>query len=180
MRIRLTKRFRTVYVDQPLSEFRRHGAGISTSPVAEHIRAWEQIWKKSRCLLDDCEPAERAELDLQFAGLIVWKRVTECGSAPSEVPPAGTSQQRITPPGADLVKADPQALAVRLQWAEQRLREAEQQRSADGERIARAEEKIGQLSQVVAELRSSKTYRRVSWGFPRLRLYVDALESTLE
>jgi glycosyltransferase involved in cell wall biosynthesis len=180
LRIRLTKRFRTVYVDEPLSVYRRHGAGVSDSPIAEHVRAWEQIWRKNCCLLDDLPPQERAELELEFAGLIVWKRVKErlplSPAARCEV----RSRQGVTPPGAEFAELDAHELAVRLQWAEQRLRETEEQRCEDSRRMAQAEKTIARLSQTLAELRSSKTYRRVSWGFPRLRSYVDALEATLE
>lgn len=180
LRIRLTKRFRTVYVDEPLSEFRRHGAGISYSPVGEHIRAWQQIWRLSRGLLDDLTPEEFAELEVQFAGLIVWKSVTEWPVPSIAERPSSGGPPPSTPPRTDLEELDPHELAVRLQWAEQRLREAEARHFEDSQRVVQVEAKLDQVSQVVTELQSSKTFRRVSWGFPRLRCYVDALESSLE
>jgi glycosyltransferase involved in cell wall biosynthesis len=70
LRIRLTKRFRTVYVDEPLSEYRRHGAGLSDAKLVEHIAAWEHIGRKSRALLEDLDRSERVEMETKFAALV--------------------------------------------------------------------------------------------------------------
>jgi glycosyltransferase involved in cell wall biosynthesis len=70
LRIRLTKRFRTTYVDEPLSEYRRHGAGLSDARLAEHIAAWDRIARKSRGLLDDLDCSEREKMEAELATLV--------------------------------------------------------------------------------------------------------------
>lgn len=59
MRIRLSKRFRTVYVDEPLSEIRCHTKGLSHSKAVKHFEALDYIYRKNLCLLDDVSKPEK-------------------------------------------------------------------------------------------------------------------------
>jgi len=61
MRIRLTKRYRTVYCDEPLSEIRIHNTGLSKAKAAQHLAALEYIYRKNMPLLDDLSVAERRD-----------------------------------------------------------------------------------------------------------------------
>lgn len=53
MRIRLTKRLRAVYVDEPLSYIRAHNFGLSSAPINDHFTALDYLYKKNLPLLDD-------------------------------------------------------------------------------------------------------------------------------
>jgi glycosyltransferase involved in cell wall biosynthesis len=69
MRIRLTKRCQTVYVDEVLSEFRQHGGGLSRAKVTLRLAAGEYVIRKNAPLLADLDKAER-ELIMKKLG--VW------------------------------------------------------------------------------------------------------------
>lgn len=73
MRIRLTQRCRTVYVDEPLSEYRLHGQGLSLSspPERKKLRAIEMIIAKNQPLLKDLPLAQRQWVMNQLG---VWIR----------------------------------------------------------------------------------------------------------
>jgi glycosyltransferase involved in cell wall biosynthesis len=62
MLIRLTKHLRVAYHDEPLSEYRRHEAGLSRARAVEHLAALSYIYEKNRPLMDDLAPAERAHV----------------------------------------------------------------------------------------------------------------------
>ena len=57
--IRLTKHSRAVYCGEPLSEYRRHPAGLSQGPVSEKLALLERIASKNLHLLDDLDPGTR-------------------------------------------------------------------------------------------------------------------------
>lgn len=59
MRIRLSKRLRTVYCDQPLSEIRQDNGGLSSRHSAQHLSALEYVYEKNHHLLDDLGPCEK-------------------------------------------------------------------------------------------------------------------------
>jgi glycosyltransferase involved in cell wall biosynthesis len=58
MRIRLSKRLRVAYCDEPLSEIRRHHQGLSSLGAAERLKALDYIWQKNRLLLQDLDSAD--------------------------------------------------------------------------------------------------------------------------
>ena len=52
MHIRLAAHFRYAYVAEPLSEYRRHGGGLSTVPVEAHLAVVDQIERKYASLFE--------------------------------------------------------------------------------------------------------------------------------
>jgi glycosyltransferase involved in cell wall biosynthesis len=62
MRIRLAKRCRVVYCDEPLTEIRSLEAGLSSLSTTEKIKAFDYIWEKNKVLLGDLDGAERARI----------------------------------------------------------------------------------------------------------------------
>lgn len=70
MRIRLAKQLRVGYLDQPLSEIRRHGKGLASSTGRKHLRATEYIVRKNVPLLDDVTPSQRSYVR---RGLDEWR-----------------------------------------------------------------------------------------------------------
>lgn len=66
MRIRLTKRLRAVYVDEPLSYIRAHNVGLSSAPIRDHFAALDYLYKKNRPLLDDIVTERRTEAIRMF------------------------------------------------------------------------------------------------------------------
>jgi hypothetical protein len=69
-RIRLTRHYQTVYVDQPLSEIRHHTTGLSKLGAAEKLEALEYIWEKHQPLLADIPVKSR----MYIANNINWWR----------------------------------------------------------------------------------------------------------
>lgn len=59
MRIRLTRRCRTVYVDEPLSEYRLHDAGLSRSRASLYLQVIDQIVRTNRGLLSELPKSRR-------------------------------------------------------------------------------------------------------------------------
>ena len=59
MRIRLAKRFKVVYVDEPLSEIRCHSKGLSHSKAVRHFEALDYIYRKNMCLLNDVSKSDK-------------------------------------------------------------------------------------------------------------------------
>lgn len=53
MRIRLTKKYRVAYHDEPLSEYRIHSTGLSSLEAVRHLKALEYICRKNVPLLRD-------------------------------------------------------------------------------------------------------------------------------
>lgn len=66
MRIRLSKHLRMIYVNEPLSEYRIHGTGLSARSRAQHLSALAYLYKKNRPLLRDLDPAERKYVRRKF------------------------------------------------------------------------------------------------------------------
>ena len=62
MRIRLTKKLKTVYYHEPLSEIRDHNKGLSKSKATDHLNALEYIYHKNRYLLSDQSLADRNQV----------------------------------------------------------------------------------------------------------------------
>lgn len=59
MRIRLSKKFRMAYYNEPLSEIRTHDYGLSKMPMCVHLKALEYIYKKNKILLADLDVSNR-------------------------------------------------------------------------------------------------------------------------
>lgn len=58
MRIRLTKHLRTVYIDEALSEYRRHDSSLRSAKSTEKLALFDHICTKNRSLLDDLSVGE--------------------------------------------------------------------------------------------------------------------------
>jgi len=61
MRIRLTRHYKAVYCDEPLSEVRIHNYGLSSLEAHQHITALEYIYQKNLPLLYAFNEVEREE-----------------------------------------------------------------------------------------------------------------------
>ncbi len=70
MRIRLTKKLRTVFCNKPLAEIRLHNTGLSKSRAEEKIKVLDLIWIKNKHLLEDLEEKERNYIRTRVLG---WK-----------------------------------------------------------------------------------------------------------
>jgi len=70
LRIRLTKQYQTVYVDEALSEIRRHNVGLSKLGADKKLAALAYIWKKNQHLTHDLPIKEQK---LIHQGIDSWK-----------------------------------------------------------------------------------------------------------
>ncbi len=79
MRIRLTKHYRTVYYDEPLSEIRIHNTGLSKAIAVQHLAALEYIYQKNIPFLDHLGAAERKDVQRKLGGWMakIAKRAAE-------------------------------------------------------------------------------------------------------
>lgn len=59
MRIRLTKQLKVAYCDEPLSEYRIHGDGLSRCKAIHHLETIKYIYRKNMPLLNDVNDEER-------------------------------------------------------------------------------------------------------------------------
>lgn len=66
--IRLATRFRYAYIPEPLSEYRRHGGGLSTQQIEHHLAATDRIEQKYSLLFHDLESTHGPYLRRQLAG----------------------------------------------------------------------------------------------------------------
>jgi len=64
--IRLTRRFRTAYCPEPLTEYRRHEDSLSHAPGPVHLAAVLMIYEKDRPLLGDLWDRDRADIERCF------------------------------------------------------------------------------------------------------------------
>lgn len=64
--IRLTKRFRTAYCPEPLTEYRRHPDSLSHAPGPVHLAAVRMIYEKYRPLLGDLSERDRGDIERSF------------------------------------------------------------------------------------------------------------------
>ncbi|MCK4793000.1 MAG: glycosyltransferase family 2 protein [Desulfobacteraceae bacterium] len=81
IRIRLTKKLRAAYYDEPLSEIRFHGNGLSNSKFIEHFRSLNYIYRKNRHLLKDLTRHEELHVDRRlkdWIGHIANKAFVQC------------------------------------------------------------------------------------------------------
>lgn len=62
MRIRLSKYYQAVYYDEPLTEYRIHKTGLSSTKAARHLTVLEYIYQKNMPLLDELSVAERKDI----------------------------------------------------------------------------------------------------------------------
>ena len=76
MRIRLAKHFRVVYYDEPLSEIRLHGTGLSNADASEKLATLERILRKNVHLLHDLEPAARTATLRHLRGYLAHVALT--------------------------------------------------------------------------------------------------------
>lgn len=67
MKIRLTKKLKVAYYDEPLSEYRLHGQGLSRAGMARHLDAFEYIFEKNKPLLDDLIAGDRRFVEERFS-----------------------------------------------------------------------------------------------------------------
>lgn len=63
MKIRLTKRLKTVYTGEPLSEYRIGSGGLSRAGFDKYQKSLKYIFDKNRPLLDDLRPEEKAYVE---------------------------------------------------------------------------------------------------------------------
>jgi len=63
MLVRLTKRLRVVYSDEPLSEYRLHEVGLSRASADKHLAAVEYIYEKNLPLLSGVSSASTREVE---------------------------------------------------------------------------------------------------------------------
>lgn len=63
MRIRLTKRLRATYVDEPLIEYRRHPKSLRNLDAERKLEILEKIYTKNQHLLDDVEEKRRNHVE---------------------------------------------------------------------------------------------------------------------
>ena len=70
MEIRLAKQLKTVYVEEPLSEIRLFGNGVSKSRPFKHIKALRYVWKKNSSYLIDMHLKERREVEREYGRLL--------------------------------------------------------------------------------------------------------------
>ena len=68
LRMRLTKICRACYVDDPLSERRLHGGGLSSIRVEARLALLHQIYRKNVSLLADLDPAAQRYVRRRFFG----------------------------------------------------------------------------------------------------------------
>lgn len=59
MRIRLAKKYKGIYCNKSLSEYRLHSEGLSRKCASDHIRALKYIYNKNKSLLDDLPASEK-------------------------------------------------------------------------------------------------------------------------
>lgn len=64
--IRLSKRFRTAYCPEPLTEYRRHSNSLSHAPGSLHLLAVTMIYNKYRPLLADLSKRDREDIERSF------------------------------------------------------------------------------------------------------------------
>lgn len=67
VRIRMTKVLRVAYHDEPLAEYRIHNVGLSSAKAAQHLAAFEYIYRKNMPLLDDVGYAERRDIQRKLS-----------------------------------------------------------------------------------------------------------------
>jgi len=68
MRLRLTKKLKAVYHDEPLAEYRIHDKGLSRAGIGHHLKALRYVYEKNLLLLDDVEVTERWRAQCGFIG----------------------------------------------------------------------------------------------------------------
>jgi glycosyltransferase involved in cell wall biosynthesis len=68
--IRLTRRFRTAYCPEPLTEYRRHPDSLSHAPGPVHIASVTQIYEKYRPSLADLPERDRADIEAAFRDML--------------------------------------------------------------------------------------------------------------
>jgi glycosyltransferase involved in cell wall biosynthesis len=78
LRIRLTRHLRTAYVDEPLSEYRRHQGSLRTSQPQKYLQAFEYICRKNMSLLDILSEDQRVWVNqrLNTWRAELWRRKT--------------------------------------------------------------------------------------------------------
>ena len=69
MRIRLTKKLKVKYYNEPLSKIRIHGKGLSRSETARHLEAFKYIYKKNCHLLENLSASDRLEVEQKLFNL---------------------------------------------------------------------------------------------------------------
>ncbi len=70
MRIRMTKSLRTVYCNEPLSEYRLHEAGLSRAGGVQHLASLDYIYQKNRHLLHDAHEAVRTSVQHKLEAVL--------------------------------------------------------------------------------------------------------------
>jgi len=70
MRIRLTKKIRVVYHNEPLSEYRLHDGGLSAMERIRHFEALDYIYRKNKSLIVELDKTEREYINNKVRGWI--------------------------------------------------------------------------------------------------------------
>jgi glycosyltransferase involved in cell wall biosynthesis/Tfp pilus assembly protein PilF len=66
LRIRLSKHFSVAYCNEPLSEIRLHGTGLSSSKTGQHLASLDYLFRKNVPLLMDLPEDERKDVEERF------------------------------------------------------------------------------------------------------------------
>jgi hypothetical protein len=142
-------------------------------PDAKNENAWKasldnpQIWRFAIDYLEHLSPETMGSLGYDRAEL----RALLEDRRPGDTELAKTSGL------AECFDGDPAGPSY--QHMLDRLRVADERHFQLYERAAKAEDRVYRLEQALATLRSSRTYRRLRWGLPRLRLFDEAIDTAL-
>lgn len=66
IRIRMTKHYKAVYYNEPLSEIRLHQHGLSKLPKSQHLTSLKYIFKKNKSLLNDLNLSDRIDIETRI------------------------------------------------------------------------------------------------------------------
>lgn len=66
LRIRVTKKLKTAYYNQPLSEIRQHDNGLSKLVQDEHLNLLRFIYRKNQALLSDLNTEDKKHIKKEF------------------------------------------------------------------------------------------------------------------
>ena len=90
LRIRLTKHFKTVYCDKPLSEIRIHRKGLSNTDPIQHVSSLEYIYHKNRSLIANLDESDRDFINKGFNNFVdelsVQVETTLCNKKNKKIP----------------------------------------------------------------------------------------------
>jgi glycosyltransferase involved in cell wall biosynthesis len=123
MRIRLTKGLRVVYCDEPLSEYRRHNAGLSRVKFTQHFEALDYIYQKNKPLLNNLSKVERDYVNRKVGEWIARVAIRASDEARNEGQPHQAAKLLVDAwhYGPDICTEQLQRQAERLQRQAEQL-----------------------------------------------------------